>query len=124
MKLTKEQRQTLKQKYGGRCAYCGEELKPKWHADHLKPVKRNLPLKDNTPKEEHPENDNLDNYMPSCISCNIDKNSLDLEDWRWMIKNKVVCLNRDNTTYQKAKRYGLVVETDIDVVFYFEKECA
>lgn len=60
--------------------------------------------------------------MPSCISCNIDKNSLDLEDWRWMIKNKVVCLNRDSTTYQKAKRYGLVVETNNDVVFYFEKE--
>ena len=36
----KEQRQILKMKYGGRCAYCGEELGDRWHADHIKPVLR------------------------------------------------------------------------------------
>ena len=38
MKLTKTQRKELKQKYDGRCAYCGSVLGDKWHADHLDTV--------------------------------------------------------------------------------------
>ena len=40
MKLTKTQREELKQKYAGRCAYCGDGLTDKWHADHLEAVVR------------------------------------------------------------------------------------
>ena len=39
MKLNKKQREKLKQKYGGNCAYCGCELGNKWHADHIEAVK-------------------------------------------------------------------------------------
>jgi len=40
-KLTKAQRAVLREKFGGRCAYCGCELPEKgWHADHLEPVMR------------------------------------------------------------------------------------
>ena len=35
-KGTKRQREALRQKFGGRCAYCGCELKD-MHADHLEP---------------------------------------------------------------------------------------
>ncbi|EPK4453012.1 HNH endonuclease, partial [Acinetobacter baumannii] len=42
MKLTKQQRAELKQKFGGHCAYCGELLGDKWHADHIEAVKRDL----------------------------------------------------------------------------------
>lgn len=36
---TKEQREKLKQKFGGRCGYCGDVL-TNMHADHIKPVIR------------------------------------------------------------------------------------
>ena len=42
MNLTKLQRAELKQKFGGHCAYCGELLGDKWHADHIEAVKRDL----------------------------------------------------------------------------------
>lgn len=124
MKLNKKQRAELKQKYDGHCAYCGEVLGDRWNADHFNPIRRNWRYVKGVKQytdSEHPEHDHIDNYMPSCISCNLDKNSLDIEDWRQMIANKVTCLNRDNATYQKAKRYGLIIETGADVVFYFEK---
>ena len=40
MRLTKKQRDILRNKYGGRCAYCGCELGKTFHADHLEPVER------------------------------------------------------------------------------------
>ena len=35
MKLTKTQREELKQKYDGYCAYCGDPLGEKWHAESI-----------------------------------------------------------------------------------------
>ena len=124
MSLTKWQRAELKQKFRGRCSYCGYELGDKWDADHFIPIKRNWVIKNGkqvTTDCINPENDCIENMMPSCKPCNNDKSSLSIESWRSMITNKIVCLNRDSTTYQKAKRYGLIVETNIEVVFYFEK---
>lgn len=41
MALTKKQREKLRMKFGGRCAYCGCELPEKgWHADHVQAVLR------------------------------------------------------------------------------------
>lgn len=124
MKLNKVQRAELKKKYGGNCSYCGCELGDKWDADHYLPLRRNWIYINGKPiftDCENPENDCVENMKPACKSCNLDKSSLHPDDWRLMIANKTICLNRDNATYQKAKRFGLVVETNIDVVFYFEK---
>lgn len=124
MKLTKKQREDLKQKFGGHCSYCGEVLSDKWDRDHFIPIKRNWVTKNGKQVFTdciNPENDTLENSMPSCKPCNNDKSSLSIESWRSMIANKIVCLNRDSTTYRKAKRYGLIVETNIDVVFWFER---
>lgn len=69
---------------------------------------------------EHPENFNLDNQMPACASCNINKHSMSIEEFRHLISNFIVSLNRDSTQYKIAKRYGLVREAIKEVVFYFE----
>ncbi|APR70750.1 hypothetical protein [Acinetobacter haemolyticus] len=61
MKLTKAQREELKQKYDGHCAYCGDRLGDKWHADHLEAVVRDLVIG----KPEKPENDVYENLMPA-----------------------------------------------------------
>ena len=68
----------------------------------------------------YPERLNLDNQMPSCASCNINKHSGSLEEFRSLIKGFMKHLNEINTQYKIAKRYGLVTENDIEVKFYFE----
>lgn len=115
MRLTKKQREELKQKYGGRCAYCGCELPKRWHADHIEPVKR-LGGKVNFPERHY-----MDNLNPSCSSCNIQKHSETLENFRWNIENFINSLNSYHNQYKFAKKFGLVQETGKKVVFYFEQ---
>jgi len=68
----------------------------------------------------HPERFNIDNQMPACASCNINKHSGSLEEFRKLIEGFIKHLNELNTQYKIAKRYGLVVENVKPVVFYFE----
>lgn len=128
MAVSKKDREIIYNKYNGKCAYCGCELEKGWHVDELLPVRRNM--KWNKEKNryvwdgtcEHPERLNIDNQMPSCPSCNINKHSLPLESFRDLIAGFINSLNRDSTQYKIAKRYGLVSETIKPVLFYFE-EC-
>lgn len=113
----KNKRKIIFDKYGGRCAYCGCELQKGWHVDHIEPIVRNW----TKGTCEKPENENMDNYNPSCASCNIQKNSHSLEQFRSNIKQFIESLNKYSTQYKFAKKYGLVSETSKDVVFYFEK---
>lgn len=110
-------RQRIWNKSSGVCWYCGDDLKGGWHTDHFLPLKRN-PDKTVT----NPENDNIKNLVPSCSSCNIMKSDMDIEGFRWLIGNFVNRLNRDVPVYRHAKRYGLVEETEKEVVFWFEKK--
>lgn len=138
MKMSKKQREILKYKYGGNCSYCGVELGSRWQCDHFKPVIRTSRyVKDDDGRRkidgkgkpvieyimENPENDVIDNMMPSCCKCNNDKSSSDIEQWRKIIKHRLYTLNNNPkyASYQKAKRYGLVVEVDIPIVFWYEK---
>jgi 5-methylcytosine-specific restriction endonuclease McrA len=125
MKLTKAQRATLHGMFGGRCAYCGEVLAARWHADHFEAVRRTMSVVNNkfvaTGAMDKPENDRLDNFMPSCAPCNISKHSMTLEGWRVWLAGHLQSLNRHHSIYRLAKAYGLVVETGAPVVFYFER---
>ena len=119
MKLTKAQRATLAEKFGGRCAYCGNPLGSKWHADHIAPIVRNDWLK--TPRgPDYPERNTLENMNPACAPCNIDKHSMSLESWRQAIQRSNEVLLRDVSTFRRAVRYGLVTLANKPVVFYFE----
>lgn len=133
MKLNQKQRAELKQKYDSHCAYCGEILGSKWHADHIEPVERksNLVKCEKTDSYKfkfsgemnNPDNDYFDNLNPSCISCNIHKSNQTIEEFRNSLQNHVNNLNNGTTysIYRHAKRFGLIVETHNPVVFYFEK---
>lgn len=132
MRLTKKQRADLKNKYGGRCAYCGCELQKTFHVDHLEPVdriyfletiKRNgkFKLKANLVGERNPEKDDIKNMMPSCIKCNISKSNLPLEKWRDFLGKTVEKLNERGGMYSHAVRFGLIIETNEPVKFYFER---
>lgn len=121
------ERQKIFDKYNGRCAYCGCELKKGWHVDHIEPIGRNSKWSKEKGRFEHdgtcrkPERETIDNYNPACASCNIQKNSFTVEQFRTNIANFVKSLNQNSTQYKFAKRYGLVAESGITVVFHFEK---
>src|SRR3990167_10865210 len=68
----------------------------------------------------HPERSHIDNQNPACASCNINKHSGSLEEFRELIEGFMKHLNEINTQYKIAKRYGLVKEEIKPVVFYFE----
>ena len=124
MKLTKSQRSALREKFDGLCAYCGQTLGERWHADHIEPVVRNDWQKRfgfSTRQADHPERHTLDNMNPSCPPCNIDKNSMSIESWRKIIERSNEVLHRDVSTFRRAVRYGLVQVQNKPVVFYFEK---
>lgn len=124
--MTKAERQIVFSKYEGKCAYCGCDLKKGWHVDHIEPIIRDFKYTKHKSIFEQigtcrkPQNENFDNYNPSCASCNIQKNSFTLEQFRNNIKQFVNSLNQYSTQYKFAKRYGLVSETNIDVKFFFE----
>lgn len=131
MKLSAKQRATLREKFGGRCAYCGEPLEDRWHADHIEAVERKLERVSaggvsrlRTTSEVHrPERDTIGNMNPACAPCNLDKHAMSLEGWRKKLEGAVGVLARNQPTYRHAVRFGLVQETAAPVVFYFEK-CA
>jgi 5-methylcytosine-specific restriction endonuclease McrA len=116
--MTKKERLMVFDKYEGRCAYCGCELVKGWHVDHLKPIRRKKYKKGEC---RYPQRECIVNYMPACASCNINKHAMKLEDFRQLIAGFMKHLNERNTQYKIAKRYGLVVEHEQPVVFYFEK---
>ena len=118
MVINKEDREKVKEKSGGHCWYCGCVLPDKgWHVDHFLPVRRHP----DTGLMDHPERDSFDNLVPACSRCNRLKSSLDLEVFRSRIQKFVESLNKYHNQYKFAKAYGLVEETNADVVFWFEK---
>ncbi|WP_375214282.1 HNH endonuclease signature motif containing protein [Aquabacterium sp.] len=127
MALTKKQRATLREKFGGRCAYCGCELGEKWHADHIEHIGRTDWFARNGGKpqgHDYPERDTLENMNPACPPCNIDKHTFSLEGWRQVIQRSNDVLLRDVSTFRRAVRYGLVTLNSAPVIFYFERAAA
>ena len=126
MKLSKAQREQLKNKFGGHCAYCGDELNDKWHADHIEAVDRILawcPKRGvkSTGEMNKPHLDTIENLNPSCVPCNINKHSMSLESWRKSIEHyRDVQLLRDSTHARHLHRFGLIEIKPDPVVFFFE----
>ena len=114
--MKKQDRQEIFDKFSGKCAYCGCDLQKGWHVDHIEPIVRNWW----NGTCQKPENDCIENNNPSCASCNIQKSSLSLEQFRDKIKQFVSSLNSYSNQYKFAKKYGLVQETETEVKFYFE----
>lgn len=126
MRLTKAQRAALREKFGGRCAYCGCELGERWHADHIESVQRKMEYvrgKGFVSNGElyRPEHDHVGNLAPSCAPCNIDKHAMSLEDWRNKLVRTLEVLHRNYPTYRHAIRFGLLHEKPSEIIFYFER---
>lgn len=123
--MKKSDRQIIFDKYDGLCAYCGYELTKGWHVDEIKAVRRKQKFIDGALVSDgvmYPDRFHIDNQNPSCPSCNINKHSMSLEDFRMLISGFMKHLNEVSTQYKIAKRYGLVNETNTPVLFHFEKK--
>ena len=124
MKLTKAQREQLKNKFGGHCAYCGCDLGDKWHADHIEAVKRDIIHvgggKLVSGEMTRPHLDTIENMNPACVPCNLNKSSMSIEGWRGVLSGYRKALIRDSHTFRHSLRFGLVAFTDKPVMFFFE----
>lgn len=133
--MTKKERNIVFEKYGGKCAYCGCELQKGWHVDHLDSCRRLtedvqvLQPEGVYPRYKYvtkfvgyanPNAHHIDNYMPSCPSCNINKHGDTIEEFRRSIEGYLRSLNLRMVQYKMVKKYRLVEETNKPVVFYFE----
>jgi 5-methylcytosine-specific restriction endonuclease McrA len=105
-----------------RCAYCGCELDyNNSQIDHVIPKRRGSDHIYHSNFNKPKGSDEEYNLMACCGSCNSSKSDLDLEDFRERVLDRVTRLNDYSTEYNIAKRFGLVKEIDIPVIFYFEK---
>ncbi|PRI21509.1 HNH endonuclease [Pectobacterium versatile] len=133
MKLSKKQREKLRMKFGGRCAYCGCELPERgWHADHVEAVHRKLEIDEEerakgrwklkqTGESFRPENDTLENMFPACAPCNLFKSVFDLEEFRRQIAFQTGRALKSSVNFRTAERFGQVQITPSPIVFWFEK---
>lgn len=113
-KLTPDERRTIYDKMGGRCAYCGEALAYEdMQVDHVMPLRG----------FDDDSGDTLNNMLPACRSCNHYKRGNTLEGWRKILEATPATLERDCYTYRQAVRFGMVTPTPRKVTFYFERLC-
>ena len=130
MYISKKDRETIKMKFGGKCAYSGTELKDDWQIDHVKPVIRNWFSKGAVFAEQH----HIDNMFPCQKIVNHYKGSLELEVFRnWFLgelherlkklpKNPKIekSIKRKAYLLEVAGLFGISENTPFSRKFYFE----
>lgn len=110
--MTKQTRQTVYDKYNGRCAYCGKEIEINdMQVDHIIPQR---------PWKGEYGTDDLENLNPACRRCNHYKRANSLDTFREMlmtIQDRIM----QNYICKVAKDYGVVKIQEWDGKFYFER---
>ena len=110
-------RETIFNKSGGHCWYCGCQLQKKgWQADHFYPVVR---VGD---KMLYPELDVIENLVPSCAPCNNFKSSSDIEGFRFRTNEQFLNIQKTSTGLRQLIRLGLVEIEIKTILFWFEKK--
>jgi len=117
----REKKQTVYQKFEGKCAYCGIEIDIEtFQIDHLISKHEGACLRQ---KGIYINVENLSNLYPACFSCNNYKRAHSLETFRSEISQQIRRLRRDQPTFRLAERYGLIsCNEDVTIQFFFEKE--
>ena len=107
--MKKATRELVYQKYNGHCAYCGKELEFKdMQVDHINPKYLG-------------GNNNLDNFNPSCRSCNFRKSTLTLEKFKEELTKQYENMLTRSFQLKQCLDYDLIKLNPHPIVFYFEK---
>ena len=106
----RETRDMIRDKFGGRCAYCGYEINNlQMQMDHV------------VPKNQGGE-DTYENLNPSCRYCNNYKGVYDIEYLRQQLSMQAVRARKYSVNFRLAERYGLItVLEQPQIIFYFEQ---
>ena len=106
--MNKKQRVVVWEKYGKRCAYCGEDLTyDKLQVDHIKSKHRS-------------GEDVASNYNPSCQQCNFYKGSFTLDGFRERLSSLTDRIKKPFIV-RLAIKYGIISFKPFSGEFYFEK---
>jgi 5-methylcytosine-specific restriction endonuclease McrA len=130
MYVSKKDREIIRLKFGGRCAYSGTELEPDWQIDHVNPIVRNWWTNTVLFEKEH----NINNMFPVQKTINHYKGSMFLELFRtWYLgglheRLKQIPKNPRTENGQKRKDYllkiagyfGITENKPFSGNFYFE----
>lgn len=118
-------REKVFNKYGGCCAFCGNNLEKGWHVWDIMPIQSVVTEKGNIEKI----NTEYENLMPACKECGSvriknQSGKMDIERYRREIL-EMYLFCRDGAMYassiRRAIRFGLIKEVGNPIVFYFEK---
>ncbi len=73
-KTFQELKSIVYEKTNGHCGYCGKELEQNsmWHIEHMQPKSKR-------------GSSNLDNLIPSCTTCNINKSNKNPQEFKALI---------------------------------------
>lgn len=130
MYISKKDREIIKNKFGGKCAYSGTDLEDDWQVDHVEPIIRNW--YDGTVQFE--KSHNIDNMVPCQKIINHYKGSMDLELFRtWYLgglherlkklpKNPKVekSIKKKNYLLKVASLFNIEKDKPFNGMFYFE----
>lgn len=110
MAISKKQRELIKNKFGGKCAYSGTDLKDDWQIDHVKP--RIMYEVGSYPYEGDPNN--ISNLVPCQRIINHYKRALPLESFRkWLLgglHERLKKLPKNPKVEKSAKRKAYLLE--------------
>ena len=104
MSVTPGKKLKIYDKYNGKCAYCGVDLK-KMTMDHIRPESKGGTFQ-------------LDNLNPACYECNHCKQDNNVKGFRKLIYTKL------QVNYKSLNKHWKVIikRFSYPVMFYFEKE--
>jgi 5-methylcytosine-specific restriction endonuclease McrA len=128
--ISKKDREIVKKKFNGLCAYSGTPLEDDWQVDHVKPLIRNRWVGGCLNPDDH----KLENLFPTQKIINHYKGSLDLETFRsWYLggldtrlkklpkKTRVESTKRRKKYLHKVAEYFDISEDKpFSGAFYFE----
>ncbi len=109
-RITKAERELIKNKFWGKCAYSGTELKDDWQVDHISPIIRNWFARGAQNEGLH----HLGNMVPCQRIINHYKGSLSLEEFRsWYLGGlslRLCNLPKNPKTEKSKKRKAYLIE--------------
>lgn len=125
--MNQKDRLAIKNKYNGRCAYCGVVLGKRFHIDHIFPQSKSHYLQSPTMKElfnldklNISNVDDIANLNPSCGRCNRWKQTYSIEEFRKEIEAQAKRLRKYQAGFRLAEDFGIIQEINTAVIFYFE----
>jgi len=130
MYISKKDREIIKQKFAGKCAYTGTDLMENWQVDHKVSIQHNHYYKGSALEIDV---NHIDNLVPAQRIINHYKRSLSLEGFRDYLRNfhlRLAKLPKKTTNKKTIKRieymqeiarlFDITPDKPFNGVFYFE----